>query len=424
MRAERGRRRVMIWRERTRREIERERGVYKCRVCAQAHRASSSGLVRRCVRRAVCVLTPAQRSACVPGVQALQQALDLLRRFHTALFYLRGCFYHMSRRAAGISYLRVTGPSEDDSTIRTSYGLLGALSLLQLLLTVTLQLNSFRQRQRADTRGTSTGAYRTALSRTRQLQSSLYPVSGAEEEPHSYTLWSPVLLGLYHRVVPEQGQTRAQHTAHYTHSPHWSPVLLGLSGAEQGGVSFVPREVSPSQTRLPPQPQLDPLSCTVTQENITGWFMKSSLTQPLWSNERRRKRCACSAIGRFKAREQEGSRLNTTAPRTSAAHGAVFCSRLVVQRVTAMDQNELDTSDRYVFDAPSEVVDLAEFHNAPVSDNWFEKRESGSLNASPPPSNIVTSWGESKPSSTSNQPRRVSKRKMESCGPPVKKQKK
>ncbi|KAK7884463.1 hypothetical protein WMY93_027586 [Mugilogobius chulae] len=43
--------------------------------------------------------------------------------------------------------------------------------------------------------------------------------------------------------------------------------------------------------------------------------------------------------------------------------------------------------------------------------------------APPPPSNIVTSRGESKPSSTCNQPRRVSKRKMESCGPPVKKYK-
>ncbi|KAK7883939.1 hypothetical protein WMY93_027062 [Mugilogobius chulae] len=113
------------------------------------------GLVRRCVRGAVCVLTPAQRSACVPVVQALQQALDLLRRFHTALFYLEAASTTCpGERPASATpplprQLRVTGPSEDDSTIRTSYGLLGALSLLQLLLTVTLQLNSFRQRQRA-----------------------------------------------------------------------------------------------------------------------------------------------------------------------------------------------------------------------------------------------------------------------------------
>ncbi|KAK7879169.1 hypothetical protein WMY93_034050 [Mugilogobius chulae] len=206
-----------------------------------ARQASSSGLVR-----GVCAgsVRPdsSQRSACVPAVQALQQALDLLRRFHTALFYLRGCFYHMSRRAAGISYvsdnpplprqLRVTAPSEDDSTIRTSYGLLGALSLLQLLLTVTLQTQQLQTETESQTRAEHLQEPTEQLCpRTRQLQSSLYPVSGAEEEPHSHTLWSPVLLGLYHRVMPEQGQTRAQHTAHYTHSPHWSPVLLGRSGA-------------------------------------------------------------------------------------------------------------------------------------------------------------------------------------------------
>ncbi|CAL1607278.1 unnamed protein product [Knipowitschia caucasica] len=95
--------------------------------------------------------------------------------------------------------------------------------------------------------------------------------------------------------------------------------------------------------------------------------------------------------------------------------------------------------DRYAFDAPSEVVDLAELHNAPCDDDWFEKRESGGLSSSltetphretplasvadAPPSNIVTSWGSSKPS-TSLQPQRVSKRKMEESGPPEKKQRK
>ncbi|KAJ0036138.1 hypothetical protein NQD34_004815 [Periophthalmus magnuspinnatus] len=105
--------------------------------------------LRKCVRRAVAVLTPAQRSACVLAVHVLQQAFDLLQRFHTALFYLTGSFYNLSRRVAGISYLRVMGPSEDDRAIKTSYHMLGALSMLQLLLTVVLQLNRFNQRQRA-----------------------------------------------------------------------------------------------------------------------------------------------------------------------------------------------------------------------------------------------------------------------------------
>lgn len=41
------------------------------------------------------------------------------------------------------------GLNSDDGTIRSSYRLLGAVSLFQLLITVCLQLNNFRQRQRA-----------------------------------------------------------------------------------------------------------------------------------------------------------------------------------------------------------------------------------------------------------------------------------
>lgn len=45
--------------------------------------------------------------------------------------------------------LQVTGLRGGDGAIKTSYRLLGAASLLQLLITVALQLNSFRQKQRA-----------------------------------------------------------------------------------------------------------------------------------------------------------------------------------------------------------------------------------------------------------------------------------
>lgn len=107
------------------------------------------GCLRRCVQRAMSVLTPAQRSVCVPALTVLQQTLDLLHRFHTALFYLSGSFYHLSRRVAGINYLRVMETSGDDSSIRTSYRLLGALSLIQLVLTVLLQLHNLRLRQRS-----------------------------------------------------------------------------------------------------------------------------------------------------------------------------------------------------------------------------------------------------------------------------------
>ncbi|XP_077368055.1 peroxisome biogenesis factor 10 isoform X1 [Festucalex cinctus] len=105
--------------------------------------------LRRCIRRAVGLLSEPQRKKCLPAVFALQQTLTLLHRFHVALFYVSGIFYQLSKRTSAISYLRVSGPRRDDETIRSSYRLLGAVSLIQLLTTVCLQLNNFRQRQRA-----------------------------------------------------------------------------------------------------------------------------------------------------------------------------------------------------------------------------------------------------------------------------------
>ncbi|XP_031167346.1 peroxisome biogenesis factor 10 isoform X2 [Sander lucioperca] len=101
------------------------------------------------MRRAVALLSEPQRRACLPAVFVFHQGLTLLHRLHVALFYISGSFYHLSKRAAGISYLRVMGLNGDDGTIRSSYRLLGAVSLLQLLITVCLQLNNFRQKQRA-----------------------------------------------------------------------------------------------------------------------------------------------------------------------------------------------------------------------------------------------------------------------------------
>ncbi|XP_041859000.1 peroxisome biogenesis factor 10 [Melanotaenia boesemani] len=105
--------------------------------------------LRRWVQRGVALLTEPQRRACLPAVLVVQQGVTLLHRLHVALFYISSSFYHLSKRAAGIGYLRVMGLGGDDATIRTSYRLLGVVSLLQLLVTVSLQLNNFRQRQRA-----------------------------------------------------------------------------------------------------------------------------------------------------------------------------------------------------------------------------------------------------------------------------------
>uniref|UniRef100_A0A9J8BSN5 RING-type E3 ubiquitin transferase n=1 Tax=Cyprinus carpio carpio TaxID=630221 RepID=A0A9J8BSN5_CYPCA len=78
--------------------------------------------VRLWMQRAVGMLTESQRKALVPLVFALQQGITLLYRLHVALFYITGGFYHIGKRAAGVSYLGIT---------------------------LTLQFNNLRQTQRA-----------------------------------------------------------------------------------------------------------------------------------------------------------------------------------------------------------------------------------------------------------------------------------
>lgn len=129
-------------------------GGQEHRSCVRRQQAVSGSWsleswLRRWMQKAVGLLSEPQRRAYLPAVFVLQQSLTLLHRLHVALFYISGSFYHLSKRAAGISYLRVSGVGSDDGTIRSSYRLLGMVSFLQLLITVCLQLNNFRQRQRA-----------------------------------------------------------------------------------------------------------------------------------------------------------------------------------------------------------------------------------------------------------------------------------
>uniref|UniRef100_A0A8C1E2H2 RING-type E3 ubiquitin transferase n=1 Tax=Cyprinus carpio carpio TaxID=630221 RepID=A0A8C1E2H2_CYPCA len=119
--------------------------------------------VRLWMQRAVGMLTESQRKALVPLVFALQQGITLLYRLHVALFYITGGFYHIGKRAAGVSYLRVGNVSGDDPRISNSYRLLGALSLLQLGITLTLQFNNLRQTQRRSIHQSSSRSSRCIL---------------------------------------------------------------------------------------------------------------------------------------------------------------------------------------------------------------------------------------------------------------------
>lgn len=61
--------------------------------------------LRRWMQKAVRLLSEPRRRACLPAVFILQQGLTLLYRLHVALFYISGSFYHLSKRAADISYV-------------------------------------------------------------------------------------------------------------------------------------------------------------------------------------------------------------------------------------------------------------------------------------------------------------------------------
>ncbi|XP_061456880.1 peroxisome biogenesis factor 10 isoform X2 [Rhineura floridana] len=94
-------------------------------------------------------LTEQQKKMLSQVVHILKQSIPLLRRLHLAIFYMNGIFYHLSKRMAGITYLRFAGFEGDQRSIRSSYRLLGLVSMLHLALTAGIHAYSFQQRQRA-----------------------------------------------------------------------------------------------------------------------------------------------------------------------------------------------------------------------------------------------------------------------------------
>uniref|UniRef100_F6Z6D5 Peroxisome biogenesis factor 10 n=1 Tax=Equus caballus TaxID=9796 RepID=F6Z6D5_HORSE len=140
---------------------------------------SRSG-TRRWLHRHVANLTEQQKKALLRATLVLRQGLSCLQRLHVAWFYIHGAFYHLAKRLTGVTYccsghlyhhllsdpsvlntlkgadsssplsmLHVRRPLAEDLRARTSYRLLGLVSLLHLALSTGLQLYGFRQRQRA-----------------------------------------------------------------------------------------------------------------------------------------------------------------------------------------------------------------------------------------------------------------------------------
>uniref|UniRef100_A0A8C3U4Q5 RING-type E3 ubiquitin transferase n=1 Tax=Catharus ustulatus TaxID=91951 RepID=A0A8C3U4Q5_CATUS len=106
----------------------------------------SRTFIRSWIRKQVGELTEQQKKTASQVVYVLKQSIPLLHRLHLAVFYIQGTFYHLSKRITGISYVRVQG---EDQSIRSSYKFLGIISLFHLLLTIGVQVYSFKQQQRA-----------------------------------------------------------------------------------------------------------------------------------------------------------------------------------------------------------------------------------------------------------------------------------
>ncbi|XP_006871842.1 PREDICTED: peroxisome biogenesis factor 10 [Chrysochloris asiatica] len=102
------------------------------------------------VHRRTAHLSEQQRRTLLQALHIFSRSLTYLRRLHIAWFYISGPFYHLAKRLTNITYLRPHHlPSEEELRARATYKLLGAISLLHLVLSIGVQLYGFKQRQRA-----------------------------------------------------------------------------------------------------------------------------------------------------------------------------------------------------------------------------------------------------------------------------------
>ncbi|KAM9032587.1 peroxisome biogenesis factor 10 isoform X2 [Sarcophilus harrisii] len=131
---------------------------HELQVEGEGTRHSQSGLVpgirgrsavRRWLHRHVRHLTETQKKVLLRVVYVFKQSVICLHRLHLAVFYMNGVFYHLAKRLTGVTYLRVRSFAGDDHGVRWSYGVLGMVSLMHLLLSVGVQIYGFTQRQQA-----------------------------------------------------------------------------------------------------------------------------------------------------------------------------------------------------------------------------------------------------------------------------------
>lgn len=75
---------------------------------------------------------------CIP---VLRQSVTFLYRCHLAIFYLKGIFYHIAKRVTGVQYIRYElNPSKGDNSLQQSFRILGYLSVIQLLGSLSMKI--------------------------------------------------------------------------------------------------------------------------------------------------------------------------------------------------------------------------------------------------------------------------------------------
>ncbi|XP_060085832.1 peroxisome biogenesis factor 10-like isoform X1 [Ylistrum balloti] len=83
---------------------------------------------------------------CVPVVR---NSVTFVHRLHLAAFYLRGLFYHIAKRAAGVQYLKYDIRRQaPDQTLQNSFRILGWLSIAQLCGSLGVKVYQFYMDQR------------------------------------------------------------------------------------------------------------------------------------------------------------------------------------------------------------------------------------------------------------------------------------
>ncbi|KAJ8021456.1 Peroxisome biogenesis factor 10 [Holothuria leucospilota] len=89
-------------------------------------------------------LSPELRGRLKSVLPVVRHVMLLGHRAHMAFFYIRGIFYHVAKRASGIQYLMVR-QGLTSWTLQPSFHILGAVSLMQLILSFIWQLYQWKK---------------------------------------------------------------------------------------------------------------------------------------------------------------------------------------------------------------------------------------------------------------------------------------